>query len=166
MKINILFIPLLVILSMTSCSSDEGNKGQSDEATEEIEFAEEAEAEIEMEDYNHSSYLDAIEEAAFENDVVFPDSLDLSSLYEGLDPGPVFNGIYGFTEDFFLTGFSTGTDIEKSYFVTWDFDEGLLNFINYGYNSYGEEVYFEMFNNNFLVVKSISYEGFENTIRV
>ena len=116
-NIKALYIALIALLSF-ACDSGEQESNLSQEATEEIEFADEAEAEIEMEDYNHSSYIGAIEEAAFENDVVFPDSLDLSSLYEGLDPGPVFNGIYGLTEDFFLTGFSTGTDIEKSYFVT------------------------------------------------
>ena len=161
-KLNRYAFFILVCFTLNSCDSTESGHEGEEESIEEVEFADaEAEIDLEMEDHNQSNYFNAKSELESNGGIELPDSLNLNALYEVIEPGGTFAQIYSYAEGFILTSFYSGTDVEKNYLVTWDYDGELLNYINYGTSTFGQEVYLEIITSNFIAARYTYYEDFE-----
>lgn len=94
------------------------------------------------------------------NNTVLPDSLEWSKI-KTIDPGLVFNAVLSAHENYLISNFYVGTDVENLYLFSFSKEGELIDEYMYGTQTYGEDVSTEMLNEDLLKVVKTSYSNFE-----
>lgn len=159
---NHLATTLLFFVFLTACQS----KNKSTQTTSEnsdVEFYEESAeevTEVEAEDFNVQLYQSAKKTWEIENNVKLPDSIDLKTLYNKTT-SLFFGNIVNKTDQYILTHFSNGTDVENNYYATFDLNGRFLDVILYDTRGYGYDFNVDYLAENFISVKHFSQQGFK-----
>ena len=112
-----------------------------------------------IEDYNSILYHKAKAKWDAKNELALPDNLALKELYDTIGPCD-FNAILNFSKSYVLTHFSTGTDVENNFFVTFNMNGDLIDTNLYGTRAYGSDFTTTFVSDNFISVKNFNQHGF------
>lgn len=153
---------ILSFLIFISCQSESKSiETSSEDGIVELDGESNAEeAEADPEDFNVELYRSAKKTWEIENNTKLPDSIDLTTLYDSTAP-LYFGNIVNKTDQYFLTHFSYGTDVENNYYATFDMNGRFLDVILYDTRGYGDDFSIDYLSKNFISVKHFSQQGFE-----
>lgn len=99
---------------------------------------------------------------AWENEIPskLPEQINEEPLFKKVGPCD-FESILQVSEIYFLTRFTTGTDVQNSYYVTFDMNGNFLDAIFYGTETFGANFTTNFIHDNLIKVINFHEEGFE-----
>jgi hypothetical protein len=115
----------------------------------------------EPEDRNIQIYQSQKQTWEKEHSIKLPENIDVKLLYEKTNSTVKFISILRLFENYFLTQFYSGTDVEKNYYATFDINGNLLDVILIGTRTYGVDFTAEFTHNNLIKILHSHKKEFE-----